>query len=91
MHATTIIAWTFNADTYCDNCIIDVLDSAGLVSPAAHNMNTHDVIDQVIHYVGGDPDDLYSYDSDDAPKPVFVSQIESDDEYCGACYESLLA
>jgi hypothetical protein len=60
VHATTVVGYTYAADTYCHDCIVDVIGP----------------LDERAEALGIDTDDERSYDSDDFPKVVFASQVE---------------
>lgn len=83
-----VAAYTYQADIYCGHCLVLQLLSAGEASPAALDMPTEDVLDQLQHNFGIDRYDEHSYDSGDFPKVVFGTSLE-DDERCGACGERL--
>ena len=84
-----IAGYTYAADTYCGLCIIDEMIRRGDASPAARDMSTEDVLWQCARAAGIDYDDLYSFDSDEFPKPFVVDQVEGT-EYCASCHEDLL-
>jgi len=99
MHATDIVAYTYNADIYCPTCItrhvladhpvrLDpedyAVDSAGLAAGSPES-----ILASMADELGIDHMDEYSYDSGEFPKVVFASQIE-DDEYCGNCHEQII-
>ena len=71
----------------------------GYASPAAYEMNEEDALDQIAAANGFDRHDEKSFDTDEFPKVVFASQIDSftddgyevcDDERCYCCGEELL-
>jgi hypothetical protein len=83
MNATDIVGYTYQADIYCRRCIVRQLPN-DVTTPAALDMDSEDVLEQVSHYVGVDRMDEHSYDSDVFPKVVFCSQLEAG-ETCGGC------
>lgn len=63
MHATTIVGYTYDADTYCDGCTVDMLGP----------------LDELAESLGIDPEDERSYDSSDFPKVIFADSVEDDE------------
>jgi len=94
MSAADIVAYTFNADTYCPDCIIDALPTGdgqafdGWKLAAGVVMTVEDNLAEIAHAFSIDRMDEWSYDSGDFPKVVFESQIE-DVEHCGGCGREL--
>lgn len=89
MKSYAIVGYTFNTENYCTEDIREMfVTSAGFTAPAF--ATTEDVLDSVATNMGIDRSDESSYDSSDFPKVIFASQIESDEEYCGNCHESLI-
>lgn len=99
MSSTDIVAYTYRAETYCPNCIIDQLptgpdemfDGWAVVKPyhVFAPMNTEQNLSEIAAAFQIDRFDESSFDSGDFPKVVFDSQIE-DTEYCGNCGSELL-
>jgi hypothetical protein len=88
MHATDIVGYTYNADTYCPSCTERIADErllqiAPTVDPGL------DVLGTWARELGIDREDERSYDSGDFPKVVFADMVE-DDEYCGSCQNRLV-
>lgn len=90
MHATDIVAYTYQADTWYPQCLVTVMVNDGTLSPAARSMDPEAALDQHAAANAIDREDEYSFDSDDFPKVVFSSQVESDDETCSYCDEPLV-
>lgn len=80
-------AYTFQADVYCPACMIEVMIDRGDASPAARDMVSVEVMEQISHAAGVDFDDEYSYDSDDFPK--LVTNEGADGLHCGRCQKDL--
>ena len=76
-----IIAYTYQADIYCPECVLEVMD----YRPPQKSVST----EQYLNEIASDPiypinrNDEYSFDSDIFPKVVFSSQLE--DNFCGGC------
>lgn len=96
MHATDIVAYTFNADTYHPWCILDVLPTGpgeaydGWALAEGFRMSTEDSLSEIAAAFGIDRMDEGSFDSGDFPKVVFAYQVENDDDVCGSCGEPLI-
>lgn len=95
MHATDICAYTFNADTYCPDCIVTVLPTGHgqaydgwALAPGADPMSTEDNLTEIALAFGINRDDEHTFDSDDFPKIVFCSDIQ-ELSHCGRCGEAL--
>ena len=84
MHATDIVAYTYQAETLCPPCTMAAMSDA----PAIPGADAEIVLDFVAQILGVDRDDESSFDSGDFPKVIFGSQIE-DIESCGQCGEEL--
>lgn len=89
MNATTITAYTFNAEQYHPHCLISALVLDRELSPAALDMGNERALDQHAAANGIDRTDESSFDSSEFPKVVFADQVETD-EVCGHCDESLI-
>jgi hypothetical protein len=96
MHATDIVAYTFNAETLCPRCVIDKLPTGEgqafdgwALAPGAAPMSTEDNLNEIAMAFGIDRQDEYTFDSDDFPKVVFASQV-LDGETCDGCHEELI-
>lgn len=85
--AWDIEAYTYQAETLCPECVIEVMIAKGEASPAARDMDTEEVLGQIAEANGIDRMDERSYDSGDFPKVVFHSDIE--DESCMRCGREL--
>jgi len=94
MHATTIVGYTFNADTYHPSCLTlptgpdEAFDGWDLADGV--RMSTEDNLNEIAYAFGINRADESSFDSGDFPKVIFACQVESDDETCGACGAPLL-
>lgn len=91
MNATTIVAYTFQAEILCRPC----MRRKAAFQAEANGMNAEmvplaDLLAAWAKRQGiEDPEDEYTYDSDDFPKVVFASDVE-DDETCHGCGEEIL-
>lgn len=75
-----VVAYTYRADLYTPAGVIEALIQEGKASPAARDMDAESAIRQIVESNGFDYDDLYSYDSDEYPKPIFSSDLEGGEE-----------
>jgi hypothetical protein len=88
--AYDIVGYTFNADTYCPNCIIDQLPTGegeeydGWALAKGARMSVEDNLNEIATAFQIDRQDERSFDSAYFPKVIFSSQIE-DAEYCANC------
>ena len=89
--AWDIVGYTFQADTYCPDCIIGALPTGEgqaydgwALAPGADPMSTEDNLNEIAAAFQIDRQDERSFDSGDFPKVIFSSQIQ-DAEYCGHC------
>lgn len=94
-HATDIVGYTFQADQFHPGCLTlptgegEKFDGWAL-APGADPMTPEENLTEVALAFGIDRMDEGSFDSGDFPKVIFASQVESDDERCGACGEPLI-
>ena len=95
-HATTIVGYTYQADTYCPTCTTAMVRrNAGIPlsfwNSAPPNANVEATLDYYATHVIPDADrqDEYTFDSDTVPKVIFASQLETT-EHCGACHGGIL-
>lgn len=84
-HLWDIVAYTYCADNYCGDCVIDKLDDRYDI-PIANTVE--DALYTIGYANGYDRDEEATYDSDDFPKVVFRDQLE-DGEVCGKCGKEL--
>lgn len=92
MRTSGIVGYTYRADQFCPDCIVSQLP-ADVLAPAARDMATDDVLEQVAAYVGIDRMDERSFDSDDFPKVIFRDSVATEDDEeagvyvdtCGQC------
>lgn len=82
MRSYDIVAYTYQADVHCPECIAQMF--GGSILDSAETM-----LDRAAESAGIDRYDESSYDSDDFPKVVFCDQVEST-EYCGTCHAVIL-
>lgn len=85
-HGTDIVGYSFNADEYCPSCTKGMFQQYAPFAPTL----TEDVLEAAAKALGIDRQDERSYDSSEFPKVIFGSDVESDDERCGKCGESLI-
>lgn len=82
-----ITAYTYRADTYCPTCLIETMIARGEASPAARDMPTEEVLDQVAEANGIDRYNEHTFDTDAFPKVIFG--VEDDGLECGMCGEEI--
>jgi len=96
MKSYDIVGYIFCADIYCPDCIIDALPTGdgqafdGWSLGEGVRMTTEENLTEVAAAFGIDRNDEGSFDSGDFPKVVFAEWVESSDERCGHCHESLI-
>lgn len=83
-----IVGYTYSADQYCPEHIIEVLITNREASPAARDMNVEEALWWIASANAIDYDNPHSYDSDDFPKVIFRDQVDAS-ERCGWCGEPL--
>jgi hypothetical protein len=98
MHATDIVAYTYNAEILCPSCTLVAMGANKTTS--AIQVNTERVLDFCANTLGFDRSDESSVDSSEFPKVVFASQVNpweevngsamADDERCDVCGEPLI-
>lgn len=72
MHATDIVAYTYQAETLCPGCTLDALNvPAGLRA----EQSCESILETLAVAQGIDCRDLRSFDSGDFPKVVFADQV----------------
>lgn len=90
MKAWTIVAYTFDAEQVCRDCMrrkaAFACEAAGINSEF---VGLEDLLDRWAALEGVDRMDEHTFDSGDFPKVVFASQIE-DIEHCDGCGEEIL-
>jgi hypothetical protein len=96
MRGTDIVGYTYKADTYHPQCVLEVVKADHpLDYPLASTILPTDTPEDILRTVAKsmrlagtldlDIDDEHTFDSGDFPKAIFASQVESDNECCGAC------
>lgn len=90
-----IVGYTFNADQFCPNCIIDMLPTGegeefdGWKLAAEVKMSVEDNLSEIAYAFSIDREEETSFDSSEFPKVIFNGMASSDD-MCGYCHTSLL-
>lgn len=89
--ATDVVGFTFEADLICPPCLRAIAARyAESNGKAADFVALPELLKFWADREGWDADDESSYDSSDFPKVVFGSMVESSEEKCGWCDESLI-
>lgn len=95
-HATDIVGYTFNADTYCREHIVGALPTGegeafdGWALAQGVRMSTEDNLSQIAYAFGIDRDDESSFDSSEFPKVIFADQAWDGEDYCAVCLRPLV-
>jgi hypothetical protein len=86
MHAIDVIAYTYNADTYCPHCVAVAFERTE--GPSLFD-GAEAILDARATEAGIDRYAEETFDSGDFPKVVFASMVEGD-ENCGSCHSRLV-
>lgn len=94
IHATDIVGYTFQASEYCPDCIGDVVTAqpayGGWQLAEGVRLSTEDNLAEIAYAFGIDRMNESTFDSDDFPKVIFASDVESSDRRCESCHEPLI-
>lgn len=77
--ATDIIGYTYAAENWTSQGIIEAGIRDGWLAPAARDMDVEEVLDQAQHYFPIDRMDETTFDSGEFPKVIFRYQVEDDE------------
>lgn len=90
LRSDAIVGYTWAADIVCPACVALVY-RARVGIAADSGMSTESILDLAAAASGiADRFDEGSYDSGDFPKVVLAVMVESSDERCASCGESLI-
>jgi len=78
-----VTAYTYKADIYCVDCIIEAMLMEREATPAARDMPVESALDQIAEANAIDRYDESTFDSYEFPKVVFSDQLHG--EHCGGC------
>ena len=90
MRAYDIAAYTFRADIWCRECVIEALPTGpgeafdGWAETGSLRMATEDNLSELAYAFGINRADENTFDSYDFPKVIFASQLDGF-EYCAGC------
>lgn len=73
------VGYTFMAENFEPDRLVEFMVTTGRLSPAARDMPVEDVLDQHAGALAIDRGDVYSFDTDDFPKPVFEDDLVCSD------------
>ena len=91
MKAYDIVGYTFDADTYCPECVLDIANEWLYADGVKVGyMRVEDALDAWATSAKITRDDEWTFDSGDFPKVVFCDSVEDDTEVCGNCFEPLV-
>jgi len=82
------IAYMYQADFICPDCIVEMLEFRYGVFPVDEH-NVDQAVAQIGSALGFDVNDEYTYDSDVFPKVLFDYDL-TEDEVCGYCFNSFI-
>ena len=81
MHRSTVVGYSFNADTYCDDCMRTIAIRQALNAGSATMWGDSGTAEQTVgewaSMVGIDRFDERSYDSSEFPKVVFADSAHA--------------
>ena len=86
MASDTIVGYTFNAENLCPSCTAIAVGVDHRISYEIPGL-----IDEAGRKAGINVADERTFDSSEWPKVIFECRVESDEERCGRCNESLVA
>lgn len=78
-----IAGYTWKAENLCLSCITDQL------SPCPQGNTNEEKLDYLAEFFGVNRNDETSFDSEDFPKPIFISELDTENE-CSRCGAELL-
>lgn len=79
-----VVGYTWRAENYSGENLIEAMVKAGELSPGARGMSVEDALNQHAGANAIDREDEYSFDSDDFPKTVSGDQLAcSDGDWAG--------
>lgn len=87
LHSSRITGYTFQAENYCPEHMIETLITQGMASPGARGMEPEEVLFQLQFSEGVDYEDETSYDSGVFPKAIWDGMPDRGN--CGTCNEDL--
>lgn len=91
MHATDIVAYTYQAETLCPSCTVASYTELPIQMV---DVNVEQYLDDAARLFGIDRMDERSFDSSEFPKVVFASQVDGyerfEDAACMGCGEELI-
>lgn len=80
------IGYTFNADIYCDVCVLAVVArKEGVQTHDAAKLSTWEILKAMAFARKIDLEDEWTYDSNDFPKAIWGWMEVVPDERCGLC------
>jgi hypothetical protein len=84
MKAFDIVGYSWNAENYTPGGLIEAMIANGQASPAARDMDTEEVLDQIANANAIDRYNERSYDSAEFPKVIFASDVEEGETFLDA-------
>lgn len=86
MKSDDIVGYTYDTETLCPQCTLESV----VLNPDLFDSNIEKALDQVAETLGIDRQDEKTFDSNSFPKVIFEVQVESSEEKCDHCGESLV-
>lgn len=74
----SIAGYTWRAENYLPDDLIEAMIAARLLAPGARSMTVEEALDQAASVEGIDREDECTFDSEDFPKVILGSQITDD-------------
>jgi hypothetical protein len=90
MNATDIVAYTYAADVYHPDCLVEQLIARGEANPVHRTYQVEATLDSLAADWGLDRDDEPTYDSGHFPKVVLASDQDTWDHPCGHCRKPIV-
>ena len=81
MHATDIVAYTYQAETLCPTCTMDAVAVTHKVNHPCSSSQTEGWLTFMSECLGINRYDEREFDSSEFPKVVFADQVEAHEEW----------
>lgn len=81
LKAYDIVGYTYKAENYRPEALIEMMIAEGSASPAARAMTAEEALDQIAAANAIDRQDEWTFDSGEFPKVIFASMLTEDDHW----------
>lgn len=81
----TIIGYSYKANTFCPECLVNVLKKEGKIMKSFKVLNIEETLDVLSDAEGIPRDDEWEFDSDEFPKVIFDIDCDFGIDFCGEC------